>query len=1666
MANKMPGGEWTKIQPNYEKLISMLNLEHYGTVDYLYEKRVLTDHDKDMLDKTMFSRDKNKRLLEILKSKDDTAYGHFLDALKRNQDHLIEMLQPPRKLRSTTGKGLPARRTLNDFSVEELKDWLKPIVESENIPATILNKIEEEKINGKVFQSMSEQDLKEVFPELTAFGHRRTLMLAKTEAAETFADTKGVGTRQTKPSFQRTEYAREFAHAPSVLEKYSEGKILNVHEAHTENLTGTVRRFCPCLDETEIYKFIADEVVEFSAACLNDRQNGTIHFGISDHEYPDLGYEYGQILGVALDKKECENAIRQCLKRRFCGEPQSETALKCIHPAVFVDVVPTDISEVQNLYVCEVDVEPRSDIVKDFAFFVESQGEQEGGPVLFRYQDGVPVKQDAREVERFAAEKAQLTQERQQQEKSVPASTPKNLVEILKNCLCGGGDKLEGNFYPLLATSAIDTSHSDFEDTFNFLWHLDWRCIFDFDPLSDKKGLYQYLDSEKEKLYKIKRPSDFVTSSTVVPQSSQGNPEENFQDMAESELKTWIFCNGFTQGDEKGLNIAEWKRERSIGFREAVKFFRGAIPEGRAIIIIVLTSKDDIFIEASEELLLNFDHQWLMVAESQQLADAWMDGLMKRNVIFSSERCLSGVSFADVSKAIQQLQGAGDFDEDACVVRLPSGVDEEIPKKTVQELCDLDIVSANKCSVIDKCTETEVSVLSQETGDDFYKGNPATFWNFYFQGHVCTRDKYPLLLRYTRETLEGEIPDNASVGCVAVYHQPGAGGTTIATNVLWDLHKEYKCCLVKRITNETARQVVTLYEFADTATPVLLMLDNEDDEKIDQLQRNLEEECQNKGIYGLVCVFLLCSRRVTLPQEHHYKNILLKQELTPREKQFFLDKHEELKRNGTANLDNLLGLNIMKENFSESFIKRTVSSFLEEFKHSEETTLLEYIALLNCFDITFRAIPTSCFDPIMRFHGRGRRPWENTFTPEPLLKFTKNTKLSGKNKCLKITNKLLCRYILDASLGEERSIGNLMEEFLHSAVFQRNCCDFAYKELVYIVRDIMKKREWLGQGKRSTFSPFLQMLFDDKEYGLAVACMETVFQWTWDPIVAQQLARFHISCRKWDEADRWAEQATQRWPTNSYLWDTHGQICRFRLSEIRDECETSHDPPSITTILETVRIARKGVDTFRKVQELSSREKSVPPNTAGLFGQMDIAILLSKIFSHLMPVDELQKFFSGTYIPQELNRKVLHGDIHWLRSVLEAANSCLQSAEEIAEMYSAEGYGQTSAKIFLSGHNLKRYKHQIANVFGKEDLVTAEPRTLSPDRRRTLIRNLGGYSLYSILSLCREPKGKDAVEKILQLSSLNIKQHDCQHSTFDLSMALASALTLCSRHDYSGHVAVQFSELLRWSLEFYKQKTKQESQYLDLDPYLFLLIFHWPNLEGQPLAEQCQPADLHKAVTLASETFKKKFSGDPSSRKKNVPLYFLTKKPGANKVVSKDQLQVWSTKEGRQGRLQITRMLQSQKAVELLQRFTGILTRNGNEVELRTRDHCNRLSIPLFVREGRPSVWNKKVFVVLAFGLGGPLACDVRQERPSPNQAYQAQKTQGADPVYSPRAPQVTEYDEEIEQISERIREIQKLQQKPLWTRKEEMAHQELPLLVERLKQLQEARRNAMFLNT
>jgi hypothetical protein len=47
-----------------------------------------------------------------------------------------------------------------------------------------------------------------------------------------------------------------------------------------------------------------------------------------------------------------------------------------------------------------------------------------------------------------------------------------------------------------------------------------------------------------------------------------------------------------------------------------------SIPEGRALVLIFLISKDyDILLEAAEEVMLNFKDQWVVFAENEEIAN-------------------------------------------------------------------------------------------------------------------------------------------------------------------------------------------------------------------------------------------------------------------------------------------------------------------------------------------------------------------------------------------------------------------------------------------------------------------------------------------------------------------------------------------------------------------------------------------------------------------------------------------------------------------------------------------------------------------------------------------------------------------------------------------------------------------------------------------------------------------------------------------------------------------------------------------------------------------------------------------------------------------------------------------------------------------------------------
>lgn len=146
------------------------------------------------------------------------------------------------------------------------------------------------------------------------------------------------------------------------------------------NLLEPVHYFSNITSETQhLYASIAAEVIPFAAACLNERTNGTLHFGINPRSH-DIQME-GVVKGLCLSRDECIRLINSKILHQFYNE-QHTLAFKCIRPPKFIDVSSKDATI--QMYVVEVDIVPKSDLVGDEAFFVK---ETSGHPVLYLFNE-------------------------------------------------------------------------------------------------------------------------------------------------------------------------------------------------------------------------------------------------------------------------------------------------------------------------------------------------------------------------------------------------------------------------------------------------------------------------------------------------------------------------------------------------------------------------------------------------------------------------------------------------------------------------------------------------------------------------------------------------------------------------------------------------------------------------------------------------------------------------------------------------------------------------------------------------------------------------------------------------------------------------------------------------------------------------------------------------------------------------------------------------------------------------------------------------------------------------------------------------------------------------------------------------------------------------------
>ncbi|VDI65140.1 Hypothetical predicted protein [Mytilus galloprovincialis] len=1495
--------------------------------------------------------------------------------IKPYQSNLSPTFVPPtgneQKPTTSPQKDVTSKKSLNDLSETELVDVLKPRLVKYGIPEQILNNIVDEEITGSVFSRLKLEYMESMFPDLKK-GKRVSLLYIRDDICNEEEVQVSITTeplrlecnRSTEQETQEVEHVeangqfretfRKFDKEVVHTYRYQKGAILTSFNNRPSNLVDPVHRFMKGTELTS--EQISDDIAEFVAACLNERTNGTIHVGV-DPKMCDFQIE-GELNGISVDAYKFLRILYKKMEDRYYDE-QLPIVLKCMRPPQFIDLLSKEKNP-NRLRVIEVDVVPKSTLVGEESFFIKSK--DTGKPVLYLFaENGITPQNvsDDRCITYMSKHKKLISDTRENQEKSPMISTIKpNLRQRILDLLAAGEESLSSAVYPLLFLSPLDSSSGNDLNKFEFLIDLDPNAVFDFDYSSEDKGLYNFFDNEKEQVLKA------LTSDNFDPNSEENKFKKEthsnlLEDITLSVLKPWVFCNGYEAMGKMPMNIMDWKQNRSKGFKEAIRFYNNEIPEGRALVLIFLLSKDySILLEAAEEVILSFQDQWVVFAESEEIANHFHDVLVNQRHAIGKEqlkaRIVIGMPWEHVNQTIKELTGSKRSLR--CEIPTSTGAFCHLRDKKRNELIDLEILSRCECEDPELIRDrVKLSQIRREEAEKFYRGENVSWWNFVFPDHVLKRDVHGSLKVKLEEALKGNRADEDNkIGLVNIYHQPGAGATTTAKHILWDLKSSYRCCIVKQITDQTVEQITVLrnYEETDDPKPPLVLIENADEEKVGELYALLQHRARimarRSSDMKVFCVLLLCTRRTTIHSVDD-TSVALKHELSPKELSWFRNRNKDLEKQFEAKEGTdprfLVSFNILKENFNKDYIRRTASDLVEGVTNENERKMLKYLSMLNTFDLDFQSVPISAFDPIMTTRHRGvtftfglagvrgkrlNKSWEQTLSQPLQVLLNSNTRagFGGQLVGLSIVNPLFAVEIFSCFNQSPDTTSEIMKEFLECPIFKST--NMSSNEVKKIVKTIMKKREEKEEtAGKVKFSPLIMNLLDKENEEIAASILIKGFEMTEDPMICQQIARLYIHCKNWKMAAKYAKIATDMKPQNSFLWDTYGQVYKNQLYDkyicFLQEGKKAFDDD----IEEVIEITQNGLQKFRKEQEVSEKEHFVKGNDAGYFGEIRMIVLFLDVL-RFCPLGSskgpLHKYLTDKdFVPKDL-LNLKEESVQFMKSLESRSELTLKSIEDKTTQlkddmfYSIFGHGNPRRK------EITTLKENLDSYFGEDSDVIPENLTEveKADFRRRRVRRLGGRTLSDFIHI----DNKSNLEVILLMLKDNVKSEFWV--PFDIVSLFNVVITMKIVH--IDQTVISYAEMVHYTRKCYDRVVSSSDRRNYLETYMHFVLLNWPTksrLQANP--NLCTTEQLHEVSRKWKAAFHANHPRQKESRpvrKRETTNFFLGVGEGLYAIVHYEELlDPWGKKFVRGDKI-----WESADFVKRLLRLPGTLINDGKEI--------------------------------------------------------------------------------------------------------------------------------------
>jgi hypothetical protein len=585
-------------------------------------------------------------------------------------------------------------------------------------------------------------------------------------------------------------------------------------------------------------------------------------------------------------------------------------------------------------------------------------------------------------------------------------------------------------------------------DDLKAIGSLPWSLVVDFNPSSTLDGV---LSAAKEELQR-RRGYHRLT------------PDQQQVDINFNQGTLWLMAAGTTERpDTLSLDFKDWRygKIRDIGNHFDL-LRRKTTPKPVRALFLYNDVTEKIYFNIIGDRLLEIFHEnqlKITVCRSPHLIP--LDGEdLYQDIASEPSHWLAAMAKHVGPTAGDQL------------IYLPKRIqDVESPEieRVLHGFLPTDLLNVEEdLELVHPSLETEVAT---DSIGDFLRGNTIS-WAELGRGFDVKLDMYSALKKDVIHKLEAYGNET-----VELAHEPGAGGTTVARRLAWDLHRDFPCAVLRQKSDATASRIALLYR--ETNLPVFIVIEAGvlSVPEREYLFKAIREE-KARVVFLYVTRFYnssIAKHRVRPPLSSLESSLFLKKYAQPDELRM-----ENMRNLATKNemaayrLPFFFGLYAFEENFTHVDIY--VAAHLQDLSEFSRT-LIRYLALVSKFSQS--AIKKSILAAIAGHDDT------SFYSSEELLGSNAArlviSDVSADETTIRVVHPLIAEEILRQTVSEggstedwKQQLGTLSADFINSLA---DACGDDSDSAVQLLNHMFIQREhWSDSGSKTNFSPLIMAM--------------------------------------------------------------------------------------------------------------------------------------------------------------------------------------------------------------------------------------------------------------------------------------------------------------------------------------------------------------------------------------------------------------------------------------------------------------------------------------------------------------------------------------------------------------------------------------------------------------